>query len=150
MKTLLITSTLVLITTALSATELSWVDDQISAIKPPRKASKISNIKNPFVFLEKNGYVKKEPVLEEKVVSTTNAKGEIVKKVIKAKPKPLVLNAILNSSALINGKWYKKNDKIRSYRVVSIDKSSVTLKSGDRRMILSTNTKNKTLKFKNK
>jgi len=150
MKTLLIASTSVLLTSTLCATELSWVDEQIEAIKPPRKASRINNIKNPFVFLEKNGYVKKEPVLEKKTVSTTNSKGEVVTKIIVQKPKPLILSAILNHSALINGTWYKKNEKIRSYTIINIEKSSVTLKNGDRRMTLSTNVKKQNLKFKNK
>ena len=150
MKNLIIASTSILLVSSLCATELSWVDEQIEAIKPSRKGSTINNIRNPFVFLEKNGYIKKEPVLEEKTVSTTNAKGEVVTKVVKAKPKPLVLNAILNHSALINGTWYKKNDKIRSYTVINIDKSTVTLRSAGRRMTLSTNVKKQTLKFKNK
>jgi hypothetical protein len=150
MKTLLITSASILLVSSLCATELSWVDEQIAAIKPPRKGSQIHNIKNPFVFLEKNGYVKKEPVLEEKTISTTNAKGELVTKVVKQKPKPLVLNAILNNSALINGRWYKKNERIRSYTISNIEKSTVILRSSDRRITLSTNVKNQTLKFKNK
>ena len=150
MKTLIITSTFLLLASSICATELSWVDEQIAAIKPARKSSPIRNIKSPFIFLEKNGYVKKEPVLEEKTVSTTNAKGETITKVVKAKPKPLVLSAILNNTALINGTWYKKNDKIRSYTIASINKSTVTLKSADRRITLTTNVKNRTLKFKNK
>ena len=150
MKTLIITSTSILLATTICASELSWVDEQIEAIKPPRKGASIHNIKNPFVFLEKNGYVKKEPVLEVKTVSTTNAKGEVITKVVKQKPKPLVLSAILNHSALINGTWYKQHEKIRSYTITSIEKSTVTLKSGNRRMTLSTNVKKQTLKFKNK
>ena len=150
MKTFLITNIFLLITSCLYATELSWVDEQIAAIKPPRNGSKINNIRNPFVFLEKNGYVKKKPVAEIKTISTTNAKGETITKVIKRKSKPLVLSAILNQSALINGTWYKKNEKIKSYTIIGIKKSTVTLKSGDRILNLSTNTKKQTLKFKNK
>lgn len=150
MKTLLITSTSILLTSILGATELSWVDEQIEAIKPPRKSSKISNIKNPFVFLEKNGYVKPEPVLVEQTVSTTDANGKVVTKLVKKKPKQLVLSAIMNSSVLINGKWYKKNEKIRNYTIVDIQKSSVVLRSADRKIVLSTNVKKQTLKFKNK
>ena len=150
MKTLIITSTVMLLTSTIVASELSWVDEQIAAIKPARKSASIHNIKNPFVFLKKNGYIKREPVLEEKTISTTNAKGEVVKKVIKQKPKPLVLSAILNNTALINGIWYKQHEKIRAYTITKIDKSTVTLKSASRRVILSTNVKNQTLKFKNK
>jgi len=150
MKNLIIASTSILLVSSLCATELSWVDEQIAAIKPPRNGSKINNIKNPFVFLEKNGYVKKKPIIEIKTISTTNAKGETITKVVKQKPKPLVLNAILNQSALINGTWYKKNQKIRSFTITSVEKSTVILRRGDKRITLSTNVKKQTLKFKNK
>ena len=151
MKTILLASASILLTTSVFSNELAWVDEQIEAIKPERQSSNIKNIKNPFVFLEQNGYVKPAPVLVEEVVSTTNAKGEVIAiKIVKKKPKPLLLDAIMNSSVLINGKWYKKNEKVRNYKVVRIEKSSVTLKSSARTITLSTNTKNRTLKFKNK
>jgi len=149
MKTLLI-SIFILSLTNVYATELSWVDEQIEAIKPPRKSSIIKNIKNPFVFLEKNGFVKKEPILEEKTVSTTNSNGKIITKVVKQRATPLVLNAILNHTALINGRWYKQNDKIRFYTITKIEKSTVILKNNNRQIILSTNIKKQTLKFRNK
>ena len=38
----------------LVATELEWVDQQIEAIKPPRKGIKITVMTNTFVFLDKN------------------------------------------------------------------------------------------------
>jgi len=154
MKTILI-STSILLTGILGATELSWVDEQIEAIKPPRKSLTISKIRNPFIFLEKNGFIKKEPIMvtEQKTVSTTNKKGIVVRKtvqVLKKKTTPFILDAILNTSVLINGQWYKKNEKIRAYTIVKIDKSSVLLKSGDKKIVLSTNIKKQTLKFKNK
>lgn len=151
MKTLLIISSCVLLSSIVSATELSWVDEQIEAIKPPRKSSKISSIKNPFIFLEKNGYVKPEPKPEELkvIVSKTNADGTVTT-IIKKKKLTYNLNAIMNSSALINGKWYKKNDKVYSYTLVKIGKAQVTLKKGDKMKTLSTNSKQNTLKFKNK
>ncbi len=151
MKTILLASASILLTTSVFSNELAWVDEQIEAIKPERQSSNIKNIKNPFVFLEQNGYVKPAPVLVEEVVSTTNAKGEVIAiKIVKKKPKPLLLDAIMNSSVLINGKWYKKNEKVRNYKVVRIEKSSVTLKSSAKTITLSTNVKKQTLKFKNK
>ena len=46
---------------SLSSNELSWVDTQVEAIKPPRKGmsdSNIANIRSPFIFL--NGKSKKK------------------------------------------------------------------------------------------
>ena len=49
-----------LILTSLAATtnkELSWVDKQVEAIKPPRDGESLSNIsriKDPFIFLKKD------------------------------------------------------------------------------------------------
>ncbi len=56
----------------------------------------------------------------------------------------------MNSSALINGIWYKKSDKVESYTISDIGKNCVTLKKGDKELILSTLSKKQTLKFKNK
>mgnify|MGYP000447948675 FL=1 len=51
---------------------------------------------------------------------------------------------------MINESWYKKNDKVKGYRIIDITKTSVTLKKGDKKLTLSTNTKKQNLKFKNK
>lgn len=151
MKTLLITSSSLLISTSILATELSWVDEQIEAIKPPRKSVHIKSIKNPFIFLEKNGYVKPEPKEEvsKTIISSTDANGTVTT-IVKKKKLVYVLSAIMNSSVLINDQWYKKGDKVHQYTIVNISKENVTLKKGDKLMTLSTNTKNKSLKFKNK
>ena len=162
MKTILIASASTLLCGVLAATELTWVDEQIEAIKPPRKTSKISNIQNPFVYLEKNGYVKK--VADKKALVSTKLKSSsgltasslssttssVCDTEVERPRSGLNLDAILNSSALINGKWYKKSDKIKSYTIVNVDKTSVTLKQGNKKMTLSTSSKKRTLKFKNK
>ena len=41
------------------------------------------------------------------------------------------LKAILNKAAFIDGKWYKKGDKIGSYRVKKVSSDSVVLKSAN-------------------
>jgi len=158
MKTILITIVAIFLSNNVYATELSWVDEQIEAIKPPRKGVNIrGSISNPFIFLEKNK-TKKET---KKVSSITRSK--------KAPSKPssinavvcdttrdkkssgsLLLSTIINSSAMINGSWYKKSDKVRNYSIVEVTKTSVTLKKGDKQLILSTNVKKPNLKFKNK
>lgn len=155
MKTLYIASTIALLTSVLSATELSWVDEQIEAIKPPRKGANINSIANPFIFLEKNGYIKKVPKKDTSksatVKSSTNASKISLDEVEqKKKYTKLTLELIINSSAMINGVWYKKNSKVNDYTLVDINKDSITLKQGDKKLILSTRTKNKSLKFKNK
>ncbi len=66
------------------------------------------------------------------------------------KKNSFVLSAIINSSAMIDGSWYRISDKISSYTVTDITKTSVTLKSTDKELILSTAIKNQNLKFKNK
>ena len=147
------------VSSALFATELAWVDEQIEAIKPPRKSTKISSITNPFIFLSKNktqskdakkgsksatarrGSTKASSKLKKVVCDTTTGRKSI---------RGLTLSAIINSSAMINESWYKKNDKVKGYRIIDITKTSVTLKKGDKKLTLSTNTKKQNLKFKNK
>jgi len=158
MKTILITLVTVFLSNTIYATELSWVDEQIEAIKPPRKGVKILGINNPFIFLEKNKTKKKEtkkgPLassakkapLKSSVISDTNT--------TKIKSKSFNLSTVINSSAMINGSWYKKGDKINSYTIIEVTKNTVTLqkgnKKGDKQLTLSTNVKKQNLKFKNK
>ncbi|HEX5711562.1 MAG TPA: hypothetical protein VFX68_09470, partial [Sulfuricurvum sp.] len=40
---------------------------------------------------------------------------------------PLRLNALMNKSALINGKWYKVNESVRGYTLAEIKSNSVLL-----------------------
>lgn len=154
MKTTLIALlALFLSTTLYGASELEWVDEQIEAIKPPRKGVEILNIEDPFTFLQKNKSDKKEgavaatpkiavPTLKSVCVDSNTSKSD--KKVT------LNLSTIINTSAMIDGNWYKVSDKVNSYTVVDISKTTVTLKKGDKELILSTYNKTPTLKFKNK
>lgn len=154
MKKRLIGVFALIISTTLCATELEWVDEQIEAIKPPRKGYAISGVNDPFIFLEKNKPKSKEKgassskgapkIAATKSLSATK-KDEIVKKAV-----TFELSTIMNSSALINGIWYKKSDKVESYTISDIGKNCVTLKKGDKELILSTLSKKQTLKFKNK
>ncbi|MFA5233350.1 MAG: hypothetical protein WC390_03040 [Sulfurimonas sp.] len=154
MKTTLIGLFAVILSTTLCATELEWVDEQIEAIKPPRKGYTISGVNDPFIFLEKNRPKSKEKsatslapranVVATKTLSTTQ-KDEDAKK-----SGSFELSTIINSSALINRSWYKKSDVVNSYTISDISKNNVTLKKGDKILVLSTITKKQTLKFKNK
>jgi hypothetical protein len=145
MKPIILFLITLFISSSTCANELAWVDEQVEAIKPPRKAPKINNISNPFIFLEKNGY--------KKVAKAKSSKTRVKRKAgssVNSSIGRLYLDAIINSSALINGKWYKKNDKIGSYTIASIDKNFITLKKGGKKMTLSTDSKKQNLKFKNK
>lgn len=151
MKTIFILLLALFISNTLMATELDWVNEQIEAIKPPRKGVVVSGTNDPFVFLNKN-----KPKQEKKDDSTAVAE-------IAAKPAPVVveepltsadfiLGAIVNSSAMINGNWYKKSDIVSEHIIFEIDRNFVTLKNkkGDRTIFLSTASSKPTLKFKNK
>ena len=145
MKTLIKLSLLSIISLHLCANDLSWVDKQIEAIKPARpgiKNSSISNIKDPFIFLEKNGY---KIVKVEKVTKVKTTK-KIVRK-YGAKP---TLEMIINKSALINGKWSKVGDKINGYKLNSINKNSVNVSFHNKKYTLSLKSKTRNLKFKKK
>ncbi|MDD5373881.1 MAG: hypothetical protein PHO62_10715 [Sulfurimonas sp.] len=159
MKTTLIALIALFLSTTLFAfSELEWVDQQIEAIKPPRKGVEILNIEDPFVFLQKSraevkkdGTVASAPQIAAPSLKPVCTDSKISKDdKSDAKKDNLSLSTIINSSALIDGNWYKVSDKISSYTVVDISKTTVTLKKGDKELILSTYSKTPTLKFKNK
>ena len=143
--------TLFLLSLNLVANELEWVDQQINAIKPPRAGisqSKINLSENPFIFLDKKGKksLKKRSVSKRKYVKknkyVTSAASE-------EKAPSLSLDAIINKSALIDGKWYKVNTKVGKYLITNINKANVTLSYKQRNYSLSTRSKNRKLKFRN-
>jgi len=138
---------ILLISLNLNANELSWVNEQIKAIKPPRHGiseSRINRTKNPFIFFktkEEKIPTKKTIVNVKKTLTNTN--------VVSKKSTSIILSAIINKSALVNGKWYKVNDKIGKYTLSKINKTTAILKYKRKELLLSTQTKNKNLKFKN-
>ena len=136
------------------ADELKWVDEQIQAIKPPRVGitkSKIDTIRDPFIILKKQ--LKEKPTKKALTSNkSTISKGNISKSTTNAISKQttsFTLNAIINKSALINGKWYKLHSKLGKYTLSHIDASSVILSYKNKELLLTTHTKNKKLKFKN-
>ena len=154
MKTLFILLLSLLLSHSLLATELDWVNEQIAAIKPPRKSVVISGVNNPFVFLNKN-----KPKDEKKgasVAATNTTKPVSTPAVLKEKKlltsEDFTLSAIVNKSAMINGNWYKQNDIVSEHTISEIDRQFVILKNkkGDRTILLSTANNKPTLKFKNK
>ncbi|MDT8339631.1 MAG: hypothetical protein RQ763_10605 [Sulfurimonas sp.] len=159
MKTALIILLAIFLGNSLYANELEWVDEQIEAIKPPRKGVNIPALGSPFVFLDKNKPETKDARKGSRTAAAPASKAASSKTASLAQaektddvPKKgsLVLSTIINSSAMIDGSWYKVSDKISSYTVTDITKTSVTLKQGSKELVLSTVSKNPNLKFKNK
>ncbi len=152
MKSFFIISFSVLLSLNLSSNELEWVDEQIEAIKPPREGiseSEIASLKDPFIFLKKTDTKSTAVDATTPTVFTAEATDSPKIKVLPQKKK-FILDAIINKSALINGKWYRISDKIDDYTVSRIDTTSITLSKKGKEEILSTSSKNLNLKFKNK
>lgn len=153
MKTILL-SLSVLLSTALLSDELSWVDEQVQAIKPPRSGMKhkaISSLRSPFIFLAKNrgedvknGVKKKSPQVAS--LSSTATKAPKQAKSVK---KVFTLGLVMNSSAMINEKWHRVGDIINGYTVKEMSTNSVLLVKNKKQLLLSTKSNAKTIKFKN-
>ena len=160
MNTLFITL-LTLFTYSLSASELSWVDEQVQAIKPTRVGMNISNLtslKAPFIYLEKNqtkdkdkkkSTQNKKKVSRNTIKNTQNKKSILnsKKKNIHVVHKLLKLTMIMNNSVLINEKWYRIGETINGYKIKKINYNSVLLVRKSKKLLLSTRTDNKKLKF---
>jgi hypothetical protein len=118
-----------------------WVDAQIEAIKPPRQGvshSAIDRISNPFLYTSKK--VKRTPKRVAKRSKTTRP----VRKTSSAR---LKLLAVMNNSALINGKWYKLNDSIHGYTLAKVNADSVMLTKYNTKRMLFVSSKNKNIKI---
>ncbi len=140
---------LLFITNIINASELSWVDEQVEAIKPPRPgidSQLISSIKNPFIFLEKNG-AKKIKITKKKVIKTVK---KTVSKPSKKTVAKLTLEIVINSSALINGKWYKTGDHVKGYTIKKVKKRSVIVTYNGKKSTLYITHKKSNLNFKKK
>jgi len=154
MKNILI-SLFLLLSTLLFSDELSWVDQQVNAIKPPRSGMKyrdIKSIKNPFIFLKKNRTSEPKTTKSRSIQKVSKTTTKLVKKKIVHHTinKHLVLGAILNNSVMINGKWYKLGDKVNEYEISQINGNSVLLRKQKKQLVLSTKSTSNKLKFLNK
>lgn len=152
MKAISVRLLLLFLSSSVYASQLDWVDEQIEAIKPPRKGVEIAKMENPFIFLAKNKSQKEESKSGVSSQDTTSLKAHKIadSNTSNIQNKVFVLSAIINASALIDGVWYKKNDNIENYTVVDITKTTAILKTSDKMVVLSTSTKTPTIKFKNK
>jgi len=52
------------------------------------------------------------------------------------KPVKFILGAIINDAAFIDGKWHRVGDEINGFKVMSIASDRVTLKQGERTVVL--------------
>jgi hypothetical protein len=147
---------LIFITTIIYANnDLSWVNEQIDAIKPPRHGltrSYLLKTKDPFIVLEKV----KKPEEKKKAVYTktkkakqTVHKSSVAKTQKKTKQKNInfVLTMVLNKSFMINNKWYREGEKIYGYKLKKLSRNSVLLENKNKKIVLTTRTKNTKLKF---
>ena len=136
MKVLIKLALISIVSLDVFANNLTWVDKQILEIKQKRAGIKNSNvvkIKNPFIFLEKNGY---------NIVSTKKVKNiKVTKKRLKEHNTIPILEMIINKSALINGQWYQVNSVIDGYKVNAINKASVDISFKNKKFILSLKSK---------
>ncbi len=140
---------ILLIATQLFSNELTWVDEQVEAIKPARigvSLQEISKIKNPFIFLHKNDNSKLSGA--KKGISPVSYSR--YKKTIKRRTIHFSLDAILNKSAMINGKWYKQGSYMYGYKLVKVDRKSVLLIRKNKKLLLSTVSRSKKIKINNK
>ncbi|UCM99524.1 hypothetical protein LCX93_08255 [Sulfurimonas sp. SWIR-19] len=140
---------MLLLTSQLFSNNLAWVDEQIEAIKPPRigvSEKEISRIKDPFIFLHKKNDSKKNKT-GKKTVFGAHAN---YKKVMQHSTLHFRLDAILNKSAMINGKWYKQGKYIYGYKLAKVGRNSVLLVRKNKKLLLSTKSKSKKIKIYNK
>ncbi|MDQ7061589.1 MAG: hypothetical protein Q9M43_10850 [Sulfurimonas sp.] len=137
---------------SLTANELQWVDEQIQAIKPSRTGiskAKINAIKSPFIYLNKTkSNVSTKSISSRSSSKRTASSSTNTKNIVKKQSKVLKLDAIINHSALINGKWYTLNDKVGKYTLSSVNGKNIILSYKKKKLYLSTMSKAKSLKFK--
>jgi hypothetical protein len=112
---------------AAHTSELGWVDEQIRAIIPARVGVaeyEINSLRDPFKYAKPDPVARIAPSMNLDKYFSVKQTPIIVK--IAPKP-PLVLSLIINSKALISGKWYKVGDSVDGYSVKSIGTTAVTL-----------------------
>ena len=128
---------------------MSWVDQKIDEIKPQRKglhSATLARLKSPFIYVK--------GTTTKGVASTSKSASSTVKKKYPAKKNmsgaPLTLQMLLNSSAMINNKWYKENALIRGYKLTQIKNGFVVLKRKNKIIKLFIAQKNKKLNISTK
>jgi len=146
MKKLYIILALLFTTQLMAANELSWVDQQIEAIKPPRVGldlKKLTKVHDPFIYLRKKSKKKSGASRGKKRYTASKTK-----KIVKRKPFRITLNAILNKSAMINGKWYRVGATVYGYKLAEVNHNQILLTKNNKKILLSTKSKSIDIKSK--
>lgn len=136
---------------AINTNELSWVDEQVEAIKPARtgiKNYKIDRLKNPFVFLKPIDKAGKSKRRVAPRVTTTHSSSQIQPAIVHSSSS-LALEAVINKSALINGRWYKEGQNVYGYTLKKVSGNTIYLTKNNKTKVLTTKVKHTSLKFNN-
>lgn len=132
------------------ATSTSWVDQKVEEIKPQRKglsASYLATIKSPFIVVKEKP--KESPGAKSEKSSTASNKDLLPTRKDMSK-EPLTLQMVLNSSALVNGKWLKANDEFRGYKLTEIKTDFVVLERKNKKVKLFIAQKNNNINISTK
>lgn len=140
---------------AKSDKELAWVDEQIQAILPSRIGVAdgfINSLNDPMKYQSgvPEGDTRGMKLLAPpRLGSMPMLPGiPIVPKIVE---EPLRLQGLMNKSALINGKWYRINDTVRSYTLAEIKPSSILLSGAKgQKLILFISKQNTNIKINTK
>jgi len=101
-----------------------------------------------LIKLKKNTKDKKKKGAKTNGKTNSNIKNKT--NTLAAKKKfVFALNAVINKSALISGKWYKKGEMVHGYKLSAVKPTSVILTKNTKKLILSTRSVSKNLNFKN-
>jgi len=103
------------------------IDDIVNKIKKDR----VSNINKKELLSVKSPLVKLVKIDKNSTKDSNKTESTII-----LRKESFNLDAIMNNSALINGKWYKKGEKIYSYVIEDIMDDSVYLKDGNKTKII--------------
>jgi len=123
-----------LVTTGIST---SWIDQKIEEIKPQRNGlhrSTLATLKSPFIIVLPE--VKESDGTKVKAVKSVTSSVELRPTKKDMSREPLTLQIVLNSSALINGKWLKENDTFRGYTLAQIQSNHVVLERKNKKIKL--------------
>lgn len=129
-------------------TNMSWIDQKIDEIKPARTGlsnSTLARVKSPFIVIKEEP---KKSTTGKKVLSTDIKKDVVAHKDMSKSP--LTLQIVLNSSALISGKWVKENELIRGYKLSQIQSDYVVLERKSKKIKLFIAQKSKNLNISTK
>ncbi len=129
---------------------MSWIDQKIDEIKPARtglQSSTLARLKSPFIVIKEEPKKSASGKKDAKAPSTVTKKDVTKKDMDKS---PLTLQIVLNSSALISGKWVKENELIRGYKLSQIQSDYVVLERKSKKIKLFIAQKSKNLNISTK